>query len=373
MSRSFGAATCPPGAFIARLRWGVLAVLLSVLTTMAVAATTRTTAQAAAGTDSLYPGQTLTAGQHLRSSDGSRDLAMQGDGNLVLYWRGRAIWSTGTYGRGATWLVLQGDGNLVVYTTAGVPVWSSGSWGASPSRLVLQSDGNLVLYTSDGGARWASQSWAPRWSDGDAIASPNGQYKAVMQADGNFVFYGPSGALWSTNTYGTANAYLILQGDGNLVIYSNAGAIWNSGTWRSGQLSLTPTDAGQLSLVTPGGSVAWSVPQTLADMAISQLLALFNNYRASLGLAQETTSAELTGYAASCAAGMAAANAPLAHCRTNEIIEYNTVGTADAWFSAWLNSPPHKQLIEYPSNRYVGAAVAYNAASGRYYVVMNFA
>ena len=42
--------------------------------------------------------------------------------------------------------------------------------------------------------------------------------QAIMQTDGNFVVYGPSGALWASNTNGAGSA-LLVQDDGNVVIY----------------------------------------------------------------------------------------------------------------------------------------------------------
>jgi len=53
-------------------------------------------------------------------------LSLQSDGNLVLYARtGKALWSSGTGGKGASDLVMQNDGNLVLYQrSTGRPTWS---------------------------------------------------------------------------------------------------------------------------------------------------------------------------------------------------------------------------------------------------------
>jgi len=46
---------------------------------------------------------------------------------------------------------------------------------------------------------------------GQKLVSPNHQYQAVMQTDGNFVVYGPHGAIWNTRTNGQAGATLSMQ------------------------------------------------------------------------------------------------------------------------------------------------------------------
>jgi len=79
-------------------------------------------------------------------------------------------------------------------------------------KLILQKDGNLVLY--DGGRAI--------WSAGTQDKHTN---KLVMQNDGNLVLYGPNGPLWATNTSGNRGAYLKIQNDGNLVIYK---AVWST-------------------------------------------------------------------------------------------------------------------------------------------------
>jgi len=52
------------------------------------------------------------------------------------------------------------------------------------------------------------------------LTSCNGQYKAIMQGDGNFVVYAPqSKPLWWTGTT-TPGSFTAFQTDGNLVVYS---------------------------------------------------------------------------------------------------------------------------------------------------------
>ena len=82
---------------------------------------------------------------------------MQGDCNFVVYHDPRALWASGTQGRGsACTAIMQGDGNLVVYTENKVPVWASGTQGNPGADVVMQDDGNLVVYNGGGKALWAS-------------------------------------------------------------------------------------------------------------------------------------------------------------------------------------------------------------------------
>ncbi|MER5640307.1 glycoside hydrolase domain-containing protein [Kitasatospora sp. NPDC002227] len=181
---------------------------------------------------------------------------MQPDGNLVVYRKGSgsprdALWSTRTWNQPGGHAVLQDDGNFVLYR-GGSPLWSSNTYGAgatlgpgtmfTPGRwtqsattwLVMQHDGNLVLYRKRDGA--------PLWASG-TYGNP-GAY-AVMQPDGNLVVYrkggnaSAGGALWASGTFWSPGAYAAVQDDANLVVYrrggaSPTGAIWASGTWNKG-------------------------------------------------------------------------------------------------------------------------------------------
>jgi Tol biopolymer transport system component len=71
-----------------------------------------------------------------------------------------------------------------------------------------------------------------------AIVSPNGQYMAKMQYDGNFVVYNGNQEtgtpIWVSSTNGYYLAYLMFQIDGNVVVYSSGGgAVWGSNVYGS--------------------------------------------------------------------------------------------------------------------------------------------
>ncbi len=108
--------------------------------------------------DTLSPGQSLTAGQALTSSNGQYKFTMQGDGNLVLRnAAGSAIWDSHTSGLGGQRLSMQSDGNLVLYTTAGASVWKTGTSGSKAVTLIMQTNANLVMRTAEGVAVWATE------------------------------------------------------------------------------------------------------------------------------------------------------------------------------------------------------------------------
>ena len=124
--------------------------------------------------DRLLPDQVLNPSESLISNNGQYLLALQLDGNLVLYRRSdqKALWATDTDGHLPEKLIMQTDGNLVLYggeqgtpagnlITAGpgnriVPLWFSGTHGKAGSWLVMQDDGNAVVYWPSTAPVWAS-------------------------------------------------------------------------------------------------------------------------------------------------------------------------------------------------------------------------
>ncbi|WP_244098985.1 protease pro-enzyme activation domain-containing protein [Burkholderia ambifaria] len=194
-------------------------------------------------------GTTLRPSQIVYSASGSHRLAMQDDGNLVLYntANGAAVWNSGTNGNAGAYAVFQTDGNFVIYSVSGKPLWFSSTNGATfGHRLSVQDDGNMVIYrvsvpvfaTSTSAAGMANSSSGPAvWnggmtlSSGQSLTSGNGANVLVMQGDGNLVLLRQGVPQWSSRTYNHPGAYATMQGDGNLVVYSSAGApLWYSGT-----------------------------------------------------------------------------------------------------------------------------------------------
>jgi hypothetical protein len=95
----------------------------------------------------MQPGHGLTAGTQVNSCDGRYTLAMQTDGNLVLYHNGvGALWATGTNGKNGFNAIMQTDGNFVLYDTHDHPLWASYTYGHGGAEVAVQEDGNLVVY-----------------------------------------------------------------------------------------------------------------------------------------------------------------------------------------------------------------------------------
>jgi len=84
--------------------------------------------------------------------------------------------------------------------------------------LLQAGDSNAVIYGPSGAL------WSTNTSNGRGTI-------LTVQTDGNLVIYGPSNeAVWSSGTPGNAGARLVMQSDGNLVIYSGYTALWHTGT-----------------------------------------------------------------------------------------------------------------------------------------------
>jgi hypothetical protein len=228
----------------------------------------------ASGTTLLAPGQGLIAGtsqSEILTCGGQYWLAMQTDGNLVLYQApmpsaptATPLWASNTVGSFGDRVVMQGDGNLVIYTPAGNAVWSSGTGGHPGVRLAINGtvlsildDVNLRNLWSTGGPTApstcgrmnAGQGLAP----GASVVSCNGRYVLMMQYDGNLVLSDTmGGAIWSTGTAGNLIfASVTLNG---LFVYApyTALPLWQSSPTPSGTLISTwveLADTGNMTVV----------------------------------------------------------------------------------------------------------------------------
>ncbi|GAA4680771.1 glycoside hydrolase family 6 protein [Frondihabitans cladoniiphilus] len=185
---------------------------------------------------------TVLANTAISSAGGAAQFVLQGDGNLVLYSSGRAVWSSGTSGNVGATVVLQSDGNMVLYSATGRALWNSGTSGRGTGEKLTVSDQGQATLSIGGTVVW--QSPAPVASSvtptatvapGQKIADPAQAHQLVMQGDGNLVLYSGGRATWNSQTSGNPGARLVVQGDGNIVVYSASNrALWNSSTAGAG-------------------------------------------------------------------------------------------------------------------------------------------
>jgi hypothetical protein len=99
-------------------------------------------------------------------------------------------------------------GNLGVALTRGETL-NRGDWierytASGVVQLIMQNDGNLVLYLVG-----VKPCWATNTSTGT---------HAIYQRDGNFVLYGPGGALWASNTVGRSGQTVDMNSQGVLYV-----------------------------------------------------------------------------------------------------------------------------------------------------------
>ena len=218
----------------------------------------------------IEPGHGLARGQSWASCDGRFSLAMQSDGNLVLYSFGYPLWATSTVGSGDI-AIMQTDGNFVLYSDHSRPLFATGTDGHGGAVLAIQDDANLVVYA---GATplWASNTAgmpaAPTacgeidpghgLAVGEGIASCDGQHTLILQTDGNLVLYHGGAATWASGTNGAASPRrAVMQGDGNFVVYSATGALWSSRTDGHGGARLLVQDDGNV-VVYVGATPIWA-------------------------------------------------------------------------------------------------------------------
>ncbi|MCJ1699784.1 hypothetical protein MT356_08610 [Rathayibacter festucae] len=208
--------------------------------------------------------EVLHRGHQLTSPNGRFRAVMQRDGNLVGYGPDGVVWNTGTRGTD-NWLAVRPD-SITVEREDGTRKWVAET-GGGVDHVTLDDSGVLTVLDEDDAVLWTSQSglpgaqmYAPNTLErDDLLRSDDGRYRAVMQADGNFVVYGPTGAIWQTATAGVESSFefskdgtakvvagngavtwasqpaaggapfrLVMQSDGNLVEYDGQGhAIWS--------------------------------------------------------------------------------------------------------------------------------------------------
>ena len=226
-------------------------------------------APASASADSiLNSGEMLSPGQHLAAPNSQYSLYMQGDGNLVMYTQaGRVLWHSRTNGNPGARAVMQTDGNFVVYSTDNRPLFNTGTQNHPGAHVDLQSDGNLVMYGGGGAVLWHTSTVNGRLAAGETLnggqylTAKNGEYRLVMQHDGNLVLYRTKNtvALWHSRTNGNPGARAVMQGDGNVVVYSTDNRpLFNTGTQNHPGSRLEVQTDGNVVIYNSTGSAVWN-------------------------------------------------------------------------------------------------------------------
>ena len=105
--------------------------------------------------DRIGRNQSLHAGEQLRSTNGRYTVAMQFDGNLVLWDNGRRRWDSRTRdGSAEARVALGGDGNLVIYSTNGRVLKNFALAGRGGHVLAIGNDGVLKVLDRTGRDVW---------------------------------------------------------------------------------------------------------------------------------------------------------------------------------------------------------------------------
>lgn len=125
---------------------------------------------------------------------------------------------------------------------------------SSPSTLLIQQNKALA------GAGTSVLNTGEFLSPGQYLISPNQQYTAILQNDGNFVLYDSSNnILWESNTFDTEVNNIVMQSDCNLVIYdSNAIPTWATFTTTGSSCSLNVQDDGNLVIYRGDNVPVWA-------------------------------------------------------------------------------------------------------------------
>ena len=180
----------------------------------------------------------------------------QNDGNLVVYdnTNNNAIWNSGTATYNMRRCVMQVDGNLVIYSKDNKAAWQSHTNEKRNASLYLSDEGELCIYSASKGA-YTFLSHAIAISTSNTIVldvdrkyySPNANYYAKFQSDGNLVVYDKSNRwVWQSGTAYTGKTCK-MQVDGNLVIYdAKNNPVWHSHTNEMRNAVLYLTDTGKL-------------------------------------------------------------------------------------------------------------------------------
>ena len=104
----------------------------------------------------MKKGEQLSRSEWLASDNELFSLLMRKNGQLELYFCNskRPLWVIDSADR----LAMQSDGNLVLFDSSNNLVWESGTKKSKVDRLVLQNDGNLAILSATNQVVWSLNS-----------------------------------------------------------------------------------------------------------------------------------------------------------------------------------------------------------------------
>ncbi|MDM7831573.1 D-alanyl-D-alanine carboxypeptidase family protein [Cellulomonas edaphi] len=257
-------------------RRALRAVTLPVGLALAWAGLAALPAAAAAGHDTLGPGETLTATQSLVSDDGGQVAVVERGGVLSLFGAdGELRWTSGPGVPGSR-LVVQDDGDVSLVDPSGKRRWHTETKGTVGAHLVVRDDGDLQVRDERGAVVWSSGTRTPpslldagsTLASGAVLSSADGRHTLVMGEDGDLRLLGPDARTrWSTGT-DVPGSTLALSDDGELAVRTGDGvATWR--TWTAGRgATLVLQDDGDLVLVDRAGDALWNTGTALGPSAL---------------------------------------------------------------------------------------------------------
>jgi hypothetical protein len=187
---------------------------------------------------------------------------------------GAEVWSLNKTVDPIDQLAMQTDGNLVLYAAKRKPVWATRDpWTERADHLLLNNEGELLLMGGDK-LIWSSGN-APRpgrlvpggrLAKGQSLRSPNGAIALTLRNDGILVLTDSADKiLWTPDRSSPRSHSLVMQRDGNLVLEEeDRRVVWAAGTDDTSAHapchSLKVNDSGTITVSAPAGGKSWTSP-----------------------------------------------------------------------------------------------------------------
>ena len=269
-----------------RGRISLLSMVMAVATLLSGLVMTAPAGAAASSRSNLAAGANLQRPAELFSATGTYWLVLTGTGNLVLHGgpNGARLWNSNTGVSGASNLAMQADGNLVLYTPSNAPVWMSGTAGNPGSHLALSDTGVLSVVSPGGLTLWATPNGPTGYQMSQltsgqqliptqSLVSANGAGTLALQPGGVVVAAKNGSVTMSpTTTACWLASNLVMQTDGTLVDYCGSSPLWYTGTGGNPGAVAQITNDGTLKVLSASGTVLWPVvvpPTTVAQRIVS--------------------------------------------------------------------------------------------------------